>query len=60
MKKKMSFILIVIAVMALETKAQTEATPFSVSSGGGMIVKENFSSSYSIGELFMVTKIRIW
>ncbi|OFY87110.1 MAG: hypothetical protein A3F72_16520 [Bacteroidetes bacterium RIFCSPLOWO2_12_FULL_35_15] len=57
MKKKISLILIVIAVMALETKAQTEIPSFSVSSGEGMIVKDNFSSSYTIGNLFMVTNV---
>lgn len=57
MKKTMILILIVIAVMALETKAQTETSSFSVSSGGGMIVKDNFSSSYTVGNLFMVTNV---
>lgn len=57
MKKTMTLILIVFAVMALETKAQTETPSFSVSSGGGMIVKDNFSSSYTVGNLFMVTNV---
>ena len=59
MKKKLYLILIVISVIAANAIAQTEISDFSFSSGGGMIVKDDFSSSYSIGELFMVTDGRI-
>lgn len=57
MEKKLWLILIVISVIAGKTIAQTEFSSFSLSSGGGMIVKDDFSSSYSVGELFMVSDI---
>lgn len=57
MEKKLWLILIVISVIAGKTIAQTEIPSFSLSSGGGMIVKDDFSSSYSVGELFMVSDV---
>ena len=57
MKKKVFITFIIAVVVASTTYAQSEDNACSVSSGGGCITKENYSFSYSIGELYMSTDL---